>query len=217
MFVKLPNHPGADARGRVKLHRVVMENHIGRLLRQPEEIHHIDGDKTNNHISNLTLCANHAEHMRLHKKPARKCSRCSEKHFAHGYCSRHYNAWRYERNAFTAHCEQCGSAMRYPRYIARNKKILCRACRWPKLACRICGKPAQCKGLCKSHYAAALLAVPCSKCGKTIRRTGRNHWPPLCWRCRFPIRKCRICGGKHEGHGLCENHYKQWKRGTLKG
>lgn len=29
-------------------------------------VHHIDGDKTNNHISNLALCRNNGEHRKLH-------------------------------------------------------------------------------------------------------------------------------------------------------
>jgi hypothetical protein len=36
-------------------HRVVMEQHLGRPLARNEWIHHIDGDKTNNDLSNLAL------------------------------------------------------------------------------------------------------------------------------------------------------------------
>ena len=31
-------------------------------------VHHIDGDKTNNHISNLALCRNNGEHRKLHNQ-----------------------------------------------------------------------------------------------------------------------------------------------------
>jgi uncharacterized protein (DUF1330 family) len=37
------------------LHRVVMEKHIGRPLERKEMVHHIDGNKENNDISNLAL------------------------------------------------------------------------------------------------------------------------------------------------------------------
>ena len=36
-------------------HRIVMENHIGRKLLSSESVHHIDGNKLNNDISNLEL------------------------------------------------------------------------------------------------------------------------------------------------------------------
>ena len=48
-------------------HRLVMENHIGRALRKEEHVHHINGDKTNNSISNLLLLPNARAHSKFHK------------------------------------------------------------------------------------------------------------------------------------------------------
>ena len=48
---------------RVLEHRYVMERHLGRKLKRKERIHHIDGDKLNNNISNLILCSSQAEHI----------------------------------------------------------------------------------------------------------------------------------------------------------
>ena len=58
--IKKPDHPNADPNGYVFEHRYVMEQHIGRLLKPfPQEVvHHIDGQKDNNDISNLTLTTN---------------------------------------------------------------------------------------------------------------------------------------------------------------
>lgn len=51
----------------ITTHRKIMEDHIGRkLLPFPQEVvHHIDGNKLNNHISNLQLMSA-SEHMKLH-------------------------------------------------------------------------------------------------------------------------------------------------------
>jgi hypothetical protein len=45
-------------------HRFIMEQKIGRPLSPSEDVHHINGDKTDNHISNLRLI-NHGEHSTL--------------------------------------------------------------------------------------------------------------------------------------------------------
>jgi hypothetical protein len=48
---------------RVKQHRFVAEGIIDRPLRPTEDVHHIDGDKTNNSPSNL-MVIDHGEHSR---------------------------------------------------------------------------------------------------------------------------------------------------------
>ena len=49
-------------------HRWIMEQELGRELRQDEVVHHIDGDKRNNDVSNLQVMTR-SEHARLHSKP----------------------------------------------------------------------------------------------------------------------------------------------------
>lgn len=46
-------------------HRVVAEQKIGRPLGRGEVVHHIDGDKHNNHPDNL-LVISQADHLRVH-------------------------------------------------------------------------------------------------------------------------------------------------------
>ncbi len=74
-----PIHPKANAKKLYPLHRVLVENSIGRILDKKEIVHHKDGDKFNNSIENLEV-VNWAEHSKLHAKTVKKiickCSLC---------------------------------------------------------------------------------------------------------------------------------------------
>lgn len=48
-------------------HQVVMEKYLGRKLNKGEEVHHIDGNRSNNHISNLQVMSK-SEHASMHSK-----------------------------------------------------------------------------------------------------------------------------------------------------
>lgn len=50
---------------RIYLHRLVMEQKIGRRLLPSEHVHHLDHDKTNNHPDNLRIISP-VEHGRYH-------------------------------------------------------------------------------------------------------------------------------------------------------
>jgi len=49
-----------------KVHRTIMEEHIGRKLKSTEIIHHIDFNKLNNSIENLQIVSR-SEHNKIHK------------------------------------------------------------------------------------------------------------------------------------------------------
>lgn len=61
----VPNHPNATKHGYVLEHRIVVENHIGRLLSSDEVVHHINGNKKDNCIENLNLMSR-KEHNAYH-------------------------------------------------------------------------------------------------------------------------------------------------------
>lgn len=63
--VYCPDHPNANSRKCVYEHQLVMEKHIGRYIQKGEVVHHIDGNKSNNDISNLLLLTN-SDHAKLH-------------------------------------------------------------------------------------------------------------------------------------------------------
>jgi hypothetical protein len=58
----MPTHPKTY----VYIHRYVMEKHLGRYLTPDETIHHIDGNKSNNHITNLCLYSSKSTHQKTH-------------------------------------------------------------------------------------------------------------------------------------------------------
>ena len=53
--VYYPKHPRARVNGYVYLHRLVMENRLGRHLASHEIVHHKDGNRKNNADGNLEL------------------------------------------------------------------------------------------------------------------------------------------------------------------
>lgn len=61
-----PEHPRANCDGYVAEHTLVMEQVLGRPLKQAETVHHVDRDKLNNSPDNLRLYASKAAHMRMH-------------------------------------------------------------------------------------------------------------------------------------------------------
>ena len=58
-------HPRADSKGYVNEHVLTVESHLGRTLNRDEVVHHKDGCKGNNALSNLELMLD-SDHRRLH-------------------------------------------------------------------------------------------------------------------------------------------------------
>ncbi len=83
-------------RGVLYEHRWVMEQHLGRCPDPDEHVHHIDGDRANNDLSNLKLMSAHEHKVLPNRRWARNhgaCVACGEttrRHEARGLCVRCY-------------------------------------------------------------------------------------------------------------------------------
>lgn len=77
-----PIHPKANSKGLYPLHRVLMENKLGRYLSSNEVVHHSNEDKTDNSIENLELLSvkdhtkHHSKKVELESLICPSCGKC---------------------------------------------------------------------------------------------------------------------------------------------
>ena len=67
ILIHSPEHPNCSKKGYIREHRLVMEEHLERLLEKDELVHHIDGDTLNNSIDNLMVVSD-KEHRQIHSR-----------------------------------------------------------------------------------------------------------------------------------------------------
>lgn len=92
LYAVVPEHPKATKNGYVLEHRVVMENHLGRMLEPNEVVHHENEDKHDNRISNLKVMTL-SDHSKLHARSPKMISlECD-------YCGKSFERRRNQRSA----------------------------------------------------------------------------------------------------------------------
>lgn len=84
LYAVVPEHPKRTDKNYVLMHRVVVENSIGRLLKDDEIIHHKNEDKHDNRVENLeitTVSKHSTEHglAKGRKYVKLKCPNCATK------------------------------------------------------------------------------------------------------------------------------------------
>lgn len=86
-YLRIPEHPNANG-GHILEHRFIASNVLGRPLKRTEQIHHVNGDPSDNRNENLVICENQEYHAFLHLRTesmnycgnteSRKCVRCKK-------------------------------------------------------------------------------------------------------------------------------------------
>jgi len=68
VLILCPNHPHHKTGNYVHEHRLVMEQFLGRYLQSEEEVHHLNGNRSDNRLENLKLFNNDSEHAKFEKR-----------------------------------------------------------------------------------------------------------------------------------------------------
>lgn len=186
-----PDHPFAWENGRVLTHRLIYEKYLSELAGEevyipPElDIHHINGDKTDNRIENMTILF-HGDHTTTHNEidmSYRTCYDCKTttpqtKKTKKGTI---IPDWRTHPNIYGAFlCKRCAQR-------SHNKKIIiCEDCKeYRKMFA---------KGVCEKCYnrriSNASPIIKCKGCGNTFHEldtNGKKH-EYCCRSCRMKTR-----------------------------
>ncbi len=115
MVAKVTSNSPRSARARA---RRLMAYHVGRKLEIYEEVHHKDGDCTNNNIDNLEI-RDSTEHRKLHNpgNPTPRHLRSERR--------KYMEAYNKKNRKVEATCPTCGAKFTYDIYVPRLYQPYC--------------------------------------------------------------------------------------------
>lgn len=121
-YIYLYQHQDQQAES---IHRLLAAKALGRELTGEEEVHHLDGVKTNNANNNLVVCPNRQYHMTLHQRTNAfvatgnpnlvKCSTCGKWKYPHEFYQR-------SNGGRTSSCRGCDKRKEMRRISWRKKQ-----------------------------------------------------------------------------------------------
>lgn len=167
--VLMPDHPHAHGKKGTRQryvfeHTLVMEKYLGRYLVPPECVHHKNHIRDDNHLDNLKLCVNNAEHKRQHvlKFPdgEKPCSICKQVKPLDQFPYRKGNPHlTIPRRLYSSWCYECSRLKQRQAAEKKNPHI--------------------------KHYQIYTDSKPCTKCEETKPLAEFRLLPPIKERMRY--------------------------------
>lgn len=155
MRVKVPGYPGSD-RGWMLEHRYVLERVLGRRLARQDVVHHRNGDRQDNRLSNLLLVTvhSHGEQHRLFPRPRLICKNCGRVFTVTGNQASAVRSL--QRRGIKTRNGYCSAKCRNAGGLAALQAANGGQRRWAghvRPTCSDCGRhPAHARGFCKRCY-----------------------------------------------------------------